>query len=557
MNTILLHQKKVIMIYTKILILLFIYFFSAVLLRYNLKDSSFLLLLSCALIMGNLILYRFSYFQKVKVYILIKMLSFILFCGISFYGSSVISAVGITYGILHLIELYIFIPSDATYVHHVLLGALVTLAIAVGLLTRQGNGVRVNEYFALAFYGSLIISCNQLIITYRKHVLGKLKNQVLLFEEAERTNQELMLTQNKFKIMNEETNRQKCELEEANEKLNKMTAEIYTQNELLRYISQVLDINELIDMVTDAIIGTIGVDTCSLVLFDQRTSKYFYSVKSNYPGKHLTALREVTENHELTKFFNTSRVHLNNHVFDQEYKFTNGRPVGSIAIIPLVRDDSTYGLLIAEHSTNNMFTESNVQFFRGISTQITIAVNNANIYALVEEMARKDGLTGLFNRKYLQDKLQSLARISQVSNHPLTVALFDIDNFKSINDRYGHSFGDEVICMVGKLSNTYAQKFSGIAARYGGEEFVIVFPGLDLQRVHEIIHDFHQELIKTSLLHGETQVHINISVGISTLPYIANSPEDLLLRADNAMYYAKKHGKGRIILDDFELEKVV
>lgn len=556
MNTILLHQKKVISIYLRILFLLLMYLFGTILFRSFTYELLVLFLVSSFLIFGNYLFFRFSYFQKVKLFLFLKILSFIFFVGVSFYGSSAISALGITLTILHMIELFIFIPNETKYAQSILLMSLIMAMIMVGILTKS-EGANLSDFFALFIYISLILACNELIITYRKHVLGKLKNQVLLFEEAERTNQELMETQNKFKIINEETNRQKCALEEANEKLNKMTAEIYTQNELLRYISQVLDINELIDMVTDAIIGTIGVDTCSLVLYDQRTAKYFYSVKSNYSGKHLQALREVTEDQDFLKFFKTSRVHLNNHVLENEYRFTNGRPVGSIAIIPLVRDDSTYGLLIAEHSTYNMFTESNVQFFKGISTQITIAVNNANIYALVEEMARKDGLTGLFNRKYLQDKLQSLARISQVSNQPLTIALFDIDNFKSINDRYGHSFGDEVICAVAKLSNSYAQKYSGIAARYGGEEFVIVFPGLDLKRVHDIIHEFHQELTHIVLMYHEKQVKFNISVGISTLPYIANSPEDLLLRADNAMYYAKQHGKGRIILDDFTLEKVV
>lgn len=336
-----------------------------------------------------------------------------------------------------------------------------------------------------------------------------------------------------------------------------MTAEIFTQNELLRYISSVLDIRELLEVVSDAIVGTIGVDTCSVILFDERNEEYLYSVKSNHPGNHLNDLKEKVEKGCLQTYFEDDKIHLNNRVVTKKYPFIGNRPVGSLAIIPLLRDALTYGLIIAEHSNIDMFTESNLQFFTGIATQITIAINNANMYALMEDMAIKDGLTGIFNRKYLQDNIEQYVQKADKDGSCLVVALFDIDKFKTVNDRYGHMFGDEAIKFTAAVTMHIAKKYGGMAFRYGGEEFVLLLPGTSMEDAALIVAELHQNIKDEPLFHEDKEVHINVSIGISSYPELASSGEKLLLRADNAMYYSKEHGRGRITIDSSTLEKVV
>jgi diguanylate cyclase (GGDEF)-like protein len=386
----------------------------------------------------------------------------------------------------------------------------------------------------------------------------KLNFQTRLFNEVTTTNEELRKSQKKSKLNHEQLAKQKYDLEVANELLNKMTSEIYTQNELLRYLSSVLDINELLEVVNDAILGTIGVDTCSLVLYNEQNEEFLYNVKSNFPGNHFQKLTEKVEAGALQKYFDSDKIHLNNRVILSDYEFINDRPVGSIAIIPLLRDSVTYGLIIAEHVNTDIFTENNLQFFTGISTQITIAINNANMYALMEEMAIKDGLTGIYNRKYLQDYLASLISPNNTKGQgtyqvtqEIAAALFDIDKFKTVNDRYGHLFGDEAIKMIASKASKYAKMHDGLAARYGGEEFVLIFPNSSLEKCYEIIQMFHKEIVDEVIYCQEKDesVKINVSIGISHYPSIANSTSDLLLRADNAMYYSKQNGRGRITCD--------
>ncbi len=521
-------------------------------------DNSFLIMVMFSGIFLQEWMYRKAYYNRRLFYITTKCIIAIGVAGTMALTDFIYSVLAIIYILLIIFELYISLPSEEPkYRYFILIFQVMIFPIAA--LLRFGRGIIGADVafvlLAILFFG---YSVYDIFRTQHRYMTQKLESQIRLFEEAEKTNEQLRRSQAKFKLIHDEMAKQKNDLMSANERLNKMTSEIYTQNELLRYISSVLDIRELIDLVTDAIIGTIGVDTCGLVLFDEKSETYLYSVKSNYPGNHIDQLRKRVDSGYLEKYFESARVHLNNHVNRENYEFVEERPVGSIAVIPLLRETGTYGLLIAEHSTTDMFTENNVQFFRGISTQITIAINNASVYALMEEMARKDGLTGIYNRKYLQDHIHEYIERANLKNQSLAVALLDIDHFKSVNDRYGHLFGDQAIKMTASKVQDTADRCDGLAVRYGGEEFVLVLPNVDREKAQGIVEELHRTIAEEKLSYSsKTSVRINVSIGVSFYPEIAESGEDLLLRADNAMYYSKEHGRGRITIDSKDLEKVV
>lgn len=521
-------------------------------------DNSFLLMIMFGGIFLQEGMYRKSFYNRLSYYIVTKSAVGIGVAVTMAFTDYIYSAIAILYMMMIIFELYTSLPNDEPKYHYFILLFQMTIFPLAAVLRFGSSVIRADVAFILIvfiFFGYIIFD---IFRTQNRQVIHKLESQIRLFEEAEKTNEELRQSQNKFKLIHDEMAKQKNDLMSAYERLNKMTSEIYTQNELLRYISSVLDIRELIDLVTDAIIGTIGVDTCGLVLFDEKSESYLYSVKSNYPGEHIDQLKKRVDQGYLEKYFGSSRVHLNNNVERENYEFVEHRPVGSIAIIPLLRENVTYGLLIAEHSTTDMFTENNVQFFRGIATQITIAINNANMYALMEEMAKKDGLTGLYNRKYLQDHIHEYIEKGRKSGEPVAVALLDIDHFKSVNDRYGHLFGDQAIKMAASKVSDIAKLHDGLSVRYGGEEFVLVLPGIDRIEAEQIAKELLRTITQEELIYSSTvSVHINVSIGVSFYPEIAGSGEELLLRADNAMYYAKEHGRGRITLDSEDLEKVV
>jgi diguanylate cyclase (GGDEF)-like protein len=183
----------------------------------------------------------------------------------------------------------------------------------------------------------------------------------------------------------------------------------------------------------------------------------------------------------------------------------------------------------------------------------------------MEEMAKIDSLTNLYNRRTFQDKLEISYTQYSLENKSFSVILFDIDDFKKVNDTYGHIFGDGAIKMVSKITKKYATKVNGFAGRYGGEEFVIFVPNKTAEQTFGVMALLHEEIKNTPLKLNDScinkeindvtnnEIRIDVSIGVTTYPQFGKNAEDMVNRADNAMYYAKRHGKGRIQLDEEDL----
>lgn len=390
--------------------------------------------------------------------------------------------------------------------------------------------------------------------------------KIQLSSELNRHNDELQfkmesleLERKKYRKLNSLMNRKNFEIESQNKILNRLSAELYTHSELLMYISGVLDIEELMNMVTDAIIGAIGVDTCMMVINNVETSQKYYEVitSSGREEEMLKSFKRLLSEGYYDKYFESDKPFMDISVEPRGYPFLLNRDVGSLLITPLITGNITYGLLIVEHKTKNMFDEFSLNFFKGISGQIATVVNNANMYSKMEEMAIRDGLTGLFNRRKMQRAIDEII-VDKNEYSEMTLALFDIDKFKKVNDTYGHLFGDEAIKAIAAIADKYARIYNGIAGRYGGEEFVIALPGKSMVDAEIIIRKFHQSIKNIILIYNEEEkVSINISIGLSVWPRLAKDTNELLSRADNAMYYAKKNGRGRLIIDHEDFIKVI
>ena len=168
--------------------------------------------------------------------------------------------------------------------------------------------------------------------------------------------------------------------------------------------------------------------------------------------------------------------------------------------------------------------------------------------AELKEIASRDGLTGLFNRKALNDKLSELIDVSVESDSPLSLLMFDIDHFKSFNDSFGHVIGDEVIKRVSNTMQKVAREHD-FPARYGGEEFTMLLPNTPIDKAIEIAREVHEGVEKLTLVRRvskEALPKVTISLGAAMLRSDDNS-ESLICRADKALYQAKETGRNRIV----------
>ena len=179
-----------------------------------------------------------------------------------------------------------------------------------------------------------------------------------------------------------------------------------------------------------------------------------------------------------------------------------------------------------------------------------LQIHSREIEALqvrLKEQAIRDSLTGLFNRRYLEETLvRELAKASR-EGFPLGIIMIDIDHFKQVNDTYGHKAGDLVLQALGNLLHA-GIRAGDIACRYGGEEFLLILPRASKAKTGERAEQWRAAFEALRTVYGEKAVHATISLGVATYPADGVTAEALIHAADQAMYRAKALGRNRVVL---------
>lgn len=167
--------------------------------------------------------------------------------------------------------------------------------------------------------------------------------------------------------------------------------------------------------------------------------------------------------------------------------------------------------------------------------------------AKFQEDATRDPLTGLYNRRYLEDSLERELAAARRHGGPISLIMVDLDHFKAINDRYGHPGGDQVLRAVGQVLHRQVRG-SDIFCRYGGEEFLLVLPGMPMETAAARAEHLCQELAATPVAFGAEPIPITASFGLAAFPRHADSAPSLIAAADQALYSAKRAGRNRVHL---------
>jgi diguanylate cyclase (GGDEF)-like protein len=162
----------------------------------------------------------------------------------------------------------------------------------------------------------------------------------------------------------------------------------------------------------------------------------------------------------------------------------------------------------------------------------------------LRDSAQLDFLTGTLNRRECDSRLQQAWQLYKRNNSAFLVALLDIDNFKKINDSHGHALGDECIKLIAHTIKTEIRAYD-IAGRWGGEEFILIFPECDLLQAEILCNRLRGKI--SEIAHKELNIELTASIGIASASSIDTSPEQLLARADAALYRAKAEGRNRVV----------
>jgi diguanylate cyclase (GGDEF)-like protein/PAS domain S-box-containing protein len=163
----------------------------------------------------------------------------------------------------------------------------------------------------------------------------------------------------------------------------------------------------------------------------------------------------------------------------------------------------------------------------------------------LRELSTRDALTGLYNRRFLEESLGRELLHAERTGHPVSVIMGDLDHFKAVNDRCGHLAGDEVLRVFGSLMKHHARA-SDITCRYGGEEFLLILPGLTEEGAIERAELLRRTMEATRVGYGASQITVTASFGVAAFPHHGRTTDELIAAADSALYSAKSGGRNRV-----------
>jgi diguanylate cyclase (GGDEF)-like protein len=194
------------------------------------------------------------------------------------------------------------------------------------------------------------------------------------------------------------------------------------------------------------------------------------------------------------------------------------------------------------------FDEAERELFGYLAAQAAVSMENVGLHETVQRQAVTDELTGLYNHRRFQEAMDAEAERAKRFGQDMGLVMLDIDNFKQVNDTYGHQQGDVVLAEVARIVRESSREIDA-PARYGGEELAVVLPGTDIEGAYNLAERMRHgiEELAFPLADGSGELRVTASLGVASMPRSATDPRELLARADAALYEAKRSGKNKVV----------
>jgi diguanylate cyclase (GGDEF)-like protein len=222
------------------------------------------------------------------------------------------------------------------------------------------------------------------------------------------------------------------------------------------------------------------------------------------------------------------------------------RLVRSLISTPLIVGEKTLGILRVDSPVARHFATDDLRFLRTIADLTSIAIENAQLYERLETMAIKDGLTGLYLRRHMLERLAEEISREILGGRELVFMMIDLDRFKKYNDSFGHMAGDIVLKTVARLMEEQFSDPGDLLCRYGGEEFCILLPDCSKSKALQLAEKLREKIQTHEIILRRQKTHVTISIGVASFPKDARSRDDLIYKADEALYQAKETGRNKV-----------
>jgi diguanylate cyclase (GGDEF)-like protein len=327
-------------------------------------------------------------------------------------------------------------------------------------------------------------------------------------------------------------------------------AQLAALNQAAVAISSSLGLQELRDKILAWGTSLTGCQATAIVFHDEG-SRGFDQAHTRGLSEHFVKSMRFRDDGLAAQAFRSHSPILSSDLSDSRHKLSGlAREEGirSFICLPLASHARPLGVLYFYRKDNDSFLAEEIDLLTTFSYLAAGALENAQLHAKAVTLAATDTLTGLANRRTFDAHLKSEFHCAQRFSEPFALLLLDIDHFKRVNDTYGHQAGDEVLKSLARIFKKQLREVD-IAARYGGEEFVAILPESDEAKAHAVAERIRQAVAERPfMLHGGNALPITISIGVACYPDCADSTEQIVEHADQAMYLAKQTGRNRVCL---------
>jgi diguanylate cyclase (GGDEF)-like protein/putative nucleotidyltransferase with HDIG domain len=317
--------------------------------------------------------------------------------------------------------------------------------------------------------------------------------------------------------------------------------EVYALYEIARTFGSSLDVHETLEILVDKVGHVISFDTCVVYLYDEIRG---YATAAHVVGKNASLLAKkcVAPGEGVTGFALANRSAINQLQPCLDFTDVEAERVTdyrAMASLPLFKDDVLLGALSVYSTKLDRYTDDQMRMLETVTKLASDALGNAVHHAEARSNALTDVLTGLPNGRYLALRFDEEASRARRMGRSFQVMMLDLDDFKIVNDSFGHKVGDKMLREVALIIQGQLREYDFLA-RYAGDEFVAVVQELVGSQVDELRARIEQAVAKFSLhVRGDKRAHVGISIGTATYNTDGETLDQLLVAADQAMYRVK------------------
>ncbi|MFN2414578.1 MAG: diguanylate cyclase [Pyrinomonadaceae bacterium] len=332
--------------------------------------------------------------------------------------------------------------------------------------------------------------------------------------------------------------------------LNQITnahREVYALYEIARTFGSSLDIEDTVSVLVNKVGHVVPFDLCAVYLYDDEKG---YARAAHVAGRHAECLRgrAVAPGEGVVGFVLANRrsSYLLDPMLDfQGVELPDGCDFRSMVALPLLKDERLVGALAVYSSEPRRYTDDHLRLLDTVARLASDALSNAMSHAQAESNALTDTLTLLPNARAMYVRYEQEAARARRTGKPFQVVMLDLDDFKQVNDTYGHKTGDRMLREVGRILQAQLREYDFLA-RYAGDEFVAIVQDLSAEQTVELRERIERAVSKFSLhVRGDKHARVGISVGSASYGVHGETLDQLLIAADEAMYSAKSFHKQR------------